>query len=144
MLDNYTVNLETGCWEWAGRLLKTGYGYIYYEKRDARAHRVAYCVHHGLDLYDIRDEVVMHLCHNRPCINPDHLKLGSHRDNVMSSLQDDRIFGGNKLTASDVEQIDGYLRAGYQVKEVAEMYGVAPTTVSAINTGRTWSWLTKR
>lgn len=65
---------------------KDGYGRIsakvgLHKYTMLRAHRVAYCEHHGLQLSDIDGKVVRHRCDNPSCVNPDHLELGTIQDN---------------------------------------------------------------
>ena len=75
------VVTESGCWQWVGALRPDGYGLVYdkHLKKLQRAHRAAYAilvapVEPGLHLD--------HLCRNRACINPEHLALVSHAENM--------------------------------------------------------------
>jgi hypothetical protein len=66
------------CWPWKGRVSSTGYGTIKHRGRTLKAHRVAYEMANG----PIPDGlVVMHICDNPPCCNPNHLRLGTVADN---------------------------------------------------------------
>lgn len=71
------------CWEFQGRPTKGGYGQIHWRGRSWRAHRVAYTlakgeIPSGLD--------VLHGCDNPPCVNPDHLRVGTDSDNIRDSF----------------------------------------------------------
>ena len=70
---------ERGCWEWNGARNSNGYGNLGLGGgRTGAAHRVSYEVHHG----PIPDGMfVRHKCDNPPCINPDHLLIGTPRQN---------------------------------------------------------------
>ncbi|WP_116364397.1 HNH endonuclease signature motif containing protein [Parahaliea mediterranea] len=70
---------ETSCIWWIGSNHSTGYGGVWLNGKVRGAHRVVYELEHG----PIPDGfVVRHKCDNRKCINPDHLELGTHRDNA--------------------------------------------------------------
>lgn len=85
---------DNGCWAWAGRITKRGYGHFSVKRKMLLAHRVAYemFIDHVPEGY-----VVDHVCHNadplcaggsscehRRCVNPIHLHATSQRSNVLS------------------------------------------------------------
>jgi hypothetical protein len=86
---------EGGCWVWIGRRIPrdTGKEYGVFEYRDhgrkvaAQAHRYSYELHNGKILGHVpgdaeKEICVLHRCDNPPCVNPDHLWLGSDKDNI--------------------------------------------------------------
>lgn len=82
---------KTGeCWEWTGARVN-GYGVVQRGRRGegvTRVHRVAYAHFHG-PIPEGLD--VMHACHNRVCVNPDHLSVGTRRENMAQSKAAGRL-----------------------------------------------------
>lgn len=88
------VRAPNGCWEWLGSKNKFGYGAIMRTvdgvSRLIGAHRFAYLTWRG----EIPDGIdVLHTCDNRCCINPDHLWLGTHGDNMRDMVAKGRHAG---------------------------------------------------
>lgn len=81
----------TGCWNWVAGLDVDGYGMCTpLRKEDGtltpnRSHIISFeCAHANTVRY--KDDVIMHRCNNRRCCNPEHLFLGSKRDNALHSV----------------------------------------------------------
>jgi len=86
LLLNITEN-EQACWIWNNSKDKNGYGYIKYQYKTNKAHRVSYILFKG----DIpKGMFVCHTCDNPSCINPDHLFIGSAKDNLMDMVKKGR------------------------------------------------------
>ena len=138
---------ENGCWEWAGRLDKKGYGVLAtLHKRQAFAHRTAYEVWNG----PIEEGLsVCHSCDNPKCINPEHLWLGTQRDNLQDMTRKQR---GNttKLSRDEILEIYSLRRdtdfergeAAVFFTEMTLKYGVSETSIRNIWSGTTWSVVT--
>lgn len=83
------------CWPWKGVRSSDGYGAFKIKGVFVGAHRVAYAIHARISLEQIPAEVCHH-CDNPPCVNPDHLFLGTHQDNMTDRNKKGRTRGGNK------------------------------------------------
>ena len=141
--------VSSGCWEWTGCRHPQGYGHIHIRgirSVGCRVHRLAYSLWVG----NIPEGMlVLHNCDNRPCFRPDHLRLGTQAENARDTADRGRstrgeLDGFHKLTEADVLDIRERLR-DHSVRQVdlAMEHGITQTCVSAINTGKTWKWLTK-
>jgi len=81
--DRFRVKVDASggnaaCWPWTAKLETTGYGRVWWNGREESAHRVAYVLRHG----QIPDQLVIdHVCNTRSCVNPDHLRAVTHREN---------------------------------------------------------------
>jgi hypothetical protein len=82
------------CIIFAGAKNDKGYGIVRRDGKSWKAHRLAYCEHHGLSREDIAGKVLRHTCDTRACINPHHLVLGTQQEN----LQDMRDKGRANTT----------------------------------------------
>jgi hypothetical protein len=82
------VQKSDGCWTWQGAKGDHGYGHFTADGGvDVSTHRYSYQLHHG----EIPPGMVIcHRCDNPVCVNPDHLFLGTQRDNVQDMIQKGR------------------------------------------------------
>ena len=148
LLSHVIVNNTSGCWEWQGSK-RGGYGRMIVGSRKDRtrkiesAHRVSYMTYYG----SIPDGMeVCHKCDNRGCVNPEHLFLGTHQDNM-----DDRERKGRnkpqigdkngraKLSENDVLEIRAKRRLGVSFQKIADEYGVHKKTVMDAVIGKNWA-----
>jgi len=129
-----------GCWVWPLWKDKDGYGRTQVNGKTAIAHRVAYSLTNG----HIPDGLcVLHHCDNRSCCNPEHLFLGTPKDNYDDAYRKGRVSVGerngiSKLTKEKVLSIRKDIRK--QVV-IAEEYGILQTTVSEIKNKHLWRHL---
>ena len=130
--EPYTVDPETGCWNWNFALDKDGYGRIYHEGRNRHAHRIYFEEKFG-PLPD--DMVPDHACPagpNRACVNPDHMQVLTHAENS-------RWKSSTKLDWEKVAGIRLLALQGISQYEIARRYGIGQTQVHRIVTGKRWA-----
>lgn len=142
LLSKYIV-LDNGCWEYTGGLNGAGYGNIWDNGRTRSAHVVSHEIHKGPIP---EDTCVLHSCDYKPCINPDHLFLGTQHDNIHDMIDKGRDgFKGTRngrclLTEIQVVEIKQLL-LDYTQQHIADIYGVSRPTIAAIKSGRIWGQL---
>lgn len=83
---------DYGCIEWQGGTDPDGYGAIKYEGRKINTHVLSYMLANGSIP---KGMCVCHVCDNRICVNPDHLWLGTKKDNHRDMVEKDRHFDVN-------------------------------------------------
>jgi hypothetical protein len=138
------------CWEWQAGVYDFGYGKINEGGRGKalRAHRLSYEMANGPIPEGL---IVLHKCDNPPCVNPRHLRLGTHQDNIadmISKGRDNRGPGvkmklgeantGSKLTEEQVREIRALCREGYTQTVIAARYGISQSGVSNIKNRKYW------
>lgn len=136
------------CWGWTGKPNAQGYGQIDGDRIERQGrkrlttHRVSWTIHYGSIPAGM---FVCHKCDNRLCVNPRHLFLGSHQDNVDDMRSKMRHSYGvrrrnAKLTDDAVRQIRCEVRAGSLSKRaIARKHGVSWGTLFRMLKGRTWT-----
>lgn len=137
----HVAKAESGCWLWTAYRMKNGYGNFRTPARHELAHRSSYRLFVGP--LDQRD--VMHKCDNPSCVNPEHLSLGTRRENMRDASNKGRMrigeaHGRAKLS---VEQATYALTAPGLQKEIAAALGVTQSHISAIRTGKVWGAVLK-
>ena len=144
------VDKTETCWLWKGANCK-GYGVMGIGKAtegNIRAARLSWELHFG----EIPEGFeVCHSCDNPPCVRPDHLFLGTQKDNVLDAIGKGRQInpprkygeehGMAKLTTVEVLQIRQELKVGNRQTDIAAHYNVTQPAISLIKLGKNWGWL---
>ncbi len=132
--------LDTPCWEWQGNISPGGYGRMYVDGTLVNVHRYAYSVFTGEDIPE--GLVVRHICHNKGCINPVHLKLGTQADNMRDSIRARSAIRRLGLDSDPIrlsKSIAEAIRTDNRPQTaIGEEYGIGPNQVSRIRRGKVW------
>jgi hypothetical protein len=138
-------NGPSGCWIWKGCSLKRGYGQVRFNGIKQSAHRMSWILVKGAILDGLW---VLHKCDNPPCVNPEHLFLGTHEENVKDCVAKGRALGprgemqGNsKLTRDQVLEIRERIAEGESDVVLGQAYGVSGRTINDIRHRKRWAWL---
>ena len=131
---------ECGCWVWTGNLVGSlGYGGLRVGNKTPRAHRVSWELFRGPIPAGMH---VLHKCDVPSCVNPDHLFLGTHLENMRDKERKGR---GNQPTgvrnAKTTLSPDAILDIRLSTARpcyLARLYGVSWTTIQNIRLRRTW------
>lgn len=141
--EKFVQEPVSGCWLWTASVSR-GYGHMGLggHTGTSYAHRVAWTLYKG----EIPPGMcVCHRCDVPLCVNPDHLFLGTHADNVADKISKGRqgppprgeLSGKAKLTEAKVVQIRA-LRGRLSQREIGNLFGVAKGTITGIQNGDTW------
>lgn len=153
----------TPCWEWLAGQFNSGYGGFWFAGQQQYAHRISYCffVDNPGNLF------VLHRCDNPPCVNPNHLFLGTHADNMQDMCEKNRNaaktkperisrgkqhsqrmkevaargerHGSAKLKDTEISHIFKLRKQGLLQREIAAIFGVTQAQISNIlKRGEKW------
>jgi len=140
---------KTGCINWAAAKTKNRYGQISIDGMVYYVHRVSLAIKTQSDLVGM---FACHICDNPSCVNPDHLFVGSHGDNMRDMFSKkgseilkpawDSVRGEKnkkaKFTADVAKEIRDRYDAGERPTALAREFGVLPTCVCNIGKRRNW------
>lgn len=136
---------ESGCWIWTAGTRTNGKGVPYPRHwtdngKSIGAHRFSFELVHGAIP---KSMYVCHKCDTPLCVNPDHLFVGTHHDNMQDMVTKKRSFTGRgedkkgraKLTNKQADQIR---KIDLSHSKLAVMFGVSQTTISRIKRGESY------
>lgn len=133
---------KDGCWGWKSYIDSTGSGRIGNWPYILLAYRASWLIHRG----EIpKGLLVLHKCHNRICTNPDHLYLGTNKDNTRDMFlagRGNRSRQRSKMAKLDIEKAKEIKELLYNrivsQRKIADRYGVSRGTVLDILRGKSW------
>ena len=134
---------ESECWIFQGTLTKYGYGVIPDGYKQHAAHRLSYEIHKGSIPKGL---LVIHSCDQPSCINPDHLRIGTQKDNMTDMVKRGRS-PHSKLRERDVIEMRRLWKDRHQPfkkvtqQELATLFGVCQATVHTVVTRQSWCHL---
>jgi len=142
LIERYSIpEPNSGCWLWIGACSSTGYGAIAIGRKLWGAHRLSFASFHKTEIPT--GVLVRHTCDNRSCVNPDHLLLGTVKDNSHDAIKRGRNSHGTdiwtaKLSPKDIPTIRERLARGEVYTSIAADFGVSPSNIGFIKRSRSW------
>lgn len=128
---DYDIDPDTGCWLWKWTRNTDGYARVMHLGRMCGVSRLVVEASEGVEVRHSQE------CSSRSCINPAHLRLGTHTDNMR-----DALFDGHKrsLTQEQAAEIRRRLAKGEVPMDIARDYGVSRQVVYGIKHRRTYTY----
>lgn len=140
---------DSGCIRWTKCISRLGYGQANRTAGEVKTHRISWALMNGAIPNGLH---VLHECDVRACVNPFHLSVGTHADNMAAMSARGRgkcpsLRGADNpmavLDDDKVWAIRAMLKAGaFSQAEIAKSYKIAPMTVSVVARNKSWRHIT--
>jgi len=129
---SYVINGE--CWEWQRGIRPNGYGQFYMNGKSISSHRASWIIHKGPIP---KGMCVCHKCDNRKCVNPDHLWIGTYKDNGQDMAKKGRSCTGlknanGKIDTKLYKEILNKYKSGINQYALAKEYKVKQACIYRI------------
>ena len=128
---------NSGCWLFTGSTNNKGYGQIRCSGKTHLAHRISFEALNG----SAGGKHILHQCDTPLCVNPEHLWVGTQKDNIIDMWKKKRspTFGEShpfsRLTDTAVREIKSSSEKG---RDLAKRFNASEATISMIRRGHTW------
>lgn len=142
---------EGQCWNWKGYKGRTGHGQMTIMQKQVYVHRFSWELHNGREIPD--GMYVCHKCDNGSCVNPNHLFIGTQKENVDDMVSKGRAIhplegrvrgeknGNSKLNLEQVNEIrKKYIPYKVTHKQLGLEFGVSEITIRKILKGQLWNY----
>ena len=139
------VDKSGDCWIWIAGKNWGGYGRFWFDNGMKTASRISYILTFGPIPKNI---CVLHKCDNRSCVKPEHLFLGTKKENQLDMAYKGRSTYGekhprSKLSSKQIEEIRSIKPCkGMRGTDLAKIYNVTPQNIYAIWKRKSWQHLT--
>jgi len=134
------VDKSGDCWMWTAANGRFGYGASWVNGKMHTSHRISYMLCIGpIPTF----MCILHKCDNPPCVNPEHLFLGTRADNIADMKAKGRsAYGENhgraKLTEADIINIRSLEKMGKRQSDLARKWGISTSHISYIVNRKIW------
>lgn len=125
---------DSRCWEWQGATTLFGYGVVTHNKEKWLTHKFSWFLVHGKRTANF----LLHSCDNPKCVNPNHLREGTQKDNVFDMMTRQRNYG-QSLIKTDVQNVLDKLANKETAFAIHKTTGIHYHSVRAIRDGHHWS-----